>query len=221
MRTAVITGASRGIGKATAEKFLSEGWRVIGTSTDGEGWQSENIEWIPLDLEDPGSVAKAAEAILSRGSFEVLINNAGHLDEIESAFGDLPIKRSILEKTLEINLVGTIDFTEQLVPSLRSGSHIISVGSILGSITDATEAQSPAYSISKAALSMYTRQLAAQLKEKGVTVSIVDPGWVRTDMGGPNAVREAEEPANEIYELATRANVPSGMFWQSGTERSW
>ena len=61
---------------------------------------------------------------------------------------------------------------------------------------------------------MYTRQLAAQLQEKGILVSIVDPGWVKTDMGGPNAVREAEEPANEIYELATRANVPRGMFWQ-------
>lgn len=220
MKKAVITGASRGIGKATAEKFLAEGFAVVGTSTSGAGFEHENLSWVQLDLIDSGSIGRAAKDIAARGKIDVLVDNAGYLSDTESDFGDSPVDMDVLRRTLEVNLIGTIDFTEQLLPSLKEGGRILLLGSQLGSLTDAMHTASISYSISKAALGMYARQLAGQVKERDVRVFIVDPGWVRTDMGGPNATRAPEEPAREIYELAV-SDLPTGRFWREGKERSW
>ena len=220
MNSAIITGASRGIGKATAGLFLAHGWKVVGTSTNGEGWTKANLTWVELDLSDPQSIAQAAKEIAVHGPFNILIDNAGYLADREKDFDDKPIQMNVLRKTLEVNLIGTVDLTERLLPNVKDGGHIVLLGSVCGSLTEADAAMSPAYSISKAGLSMYTRQLAGQMKDRGITVSIVDPGWVKTDMGGPDAVREVEEPAKEIYDLAT-SNVSSGKFWRHGKERSW
>ncbi len=220
MKKAVITGASRGIGKATAEKFLAEGFEVIGTSTTGAGWEHERLSWVQLDLTDSGSIERAAKDIAARGKTDVLIDNAGYLAAVEKDFDDSPVDMKVLRRTLEVNLIGTIDITERLLPSLKEGGRIVLLGSQLGSLTDAEHTSSPAYSISKAALGMYARQLAGHVKERGVGVFIVDPGWVRTDMGGLNATRAPEEPAREIYELAV-SDLPTGRFWREGKERSW
>jgi NAD(P)-dependent dehydrogenase (short-subunit alcohol dehydrogenase family) len=219
MNTAVITGASRGIGKATAAEFFHHGWSVIGTSTSGRGWSHDHLSWIALDLAESRSIATAADAITSRGAFDVLINNAGTMPRggAENS-GDIAV--SALREVLEVNLIGTIDFTERVLPAIKSGGHIVLLGSGLGALNGVSGPWWPSYSISKAALSMYTQRLAHRLKGRKITVSIVSPGWVKTDMGGKDAPRNVAEPAREIFDLATSA-VPTGRFWESGKQIAW
>jgi NAD(P)-dependent dehydrogenase (short-subunit alcohol dehydrogenase family) len=219
MNTAIITGASRGIGKATAAEFLRHGWNVIGTSTSGDGWRHDHLSWITLDLAKPSSIATAAEAITSRSKFDALINNAGTMPrDGEENSGEILV--SALRQVLEVNLIGTVDFTERVLPAAKAGGHVIFLGSGLGSLNDVSGPWWPSYSISKAALSMYTQKLAHRLKGRNITVSIVSPGWVKTDMGGKDAPREVTEPAREIFRLAT-SPIPTGRFWQSGGEIAW
>ena len=220
MKTVVITGASRGIGKATAEKFLDEGWKVVGTSTTGEGWPHENLSWVKLNLAEAESITHAAESIGQQGPFDVLIHNAAMYVE-EEDFVDAPITREHLIATLMVNVVGVIDFAEHLLPSLSPDGRIILLGSRSGALmVDRVNSAVPSYRISKAALSMYTRLLAERLRDTRITVSIVDPGWVKTDMGGYEADRDPKEPAQEIYTLAI-SEVPSGKFWREGKVRDW
>lgn len=217
MKKVVITGVSRGIGKAAAKRFLTAGWSVIGTSR--KLVEMPEVEWVELDLASGSSREYAADTIQWAGPFDVLINNAGMLPFSERNFGASRIRESELRETLEVNLIGTIDLTEQLISNIRRSGQIILLGSMCGSLVEANCARSPMYSISKAALHMYGRQLASRLKDR-VTVSVLDPGWVKTDMGGPNAEREPSEAAEELYRLAT-AKVPTGRFWKNGKERPW
>ncbi|OGK30424.1 hypothetical protein A3G67_01380 [Candidatus Roizmanbacteria bacterium RIFCSPLOWO2_12_FULL_40_12] len=218
MKTLVVTGASRGIGKAIAEKFLSESWYVIGTSTSGKAsLKRDNFEIYKLDVSDPESIERFAKALArSKKKIDVLINNAGvYLDEDTS-----PLNTKALRKTLEVNLIGLADLTERLLPHINNGAHIISMSSGAGSITDEPDAYKPAYQISKAAVNMFTRTLAEALKKRNITVSSVDPGWVRTDMGSSSAPRDPKEPAEEIFKMAT-SEVNSGFFWHKNKKRAW
>ena len=121
-----------------------------------------------------------------------------------------------------MNLFGLIDITEMLIDKINKGGHIINISSGLSVITEGQGAYAPAYRISKSGLNIYTIALANILKRKAkdITVSSVDPGWVKTDMGGPHAMRQAYEPAEEIYQLAN-SKVESGKFWSHGKIRSW
>ena len=216
MKKVLITGASRGIGKATAEKFLSEGWFVIGTSTSGKAsLKHQNLKVYKLDLSNPKSIQEFIEKI-SKEKIDVLINNAGiYLDS-----DTFPLKRGVLQQTLDVNLIGPIELTENLIPFINSDGHIINMSSPMGSITEISGSDSPAYRISKLAINMYTRTLATELRGKGIIVSSMDPGWVKTDMGGKNAPRDPSEPAKEMFELAT-SKVEPGYFWHKGKKRSW
>ena len=218
MKTVLITGVSRGIGKATAEKFLSQGWLVLGTSTTGKSAFKHNaLRLFRLNLLEPESIGQLVRDIENLSEkIDVLINNAGASFDRGSSL----ISPDILRKTLEVNLVGLIDLTNLLLPSIRDGGHIINVSSGSGSLTEFSGSWAPAYSISKAALNMFTRILASQLKSRKIIVSSLSPGWVRTDMGGPGAPRDPSEPASEIFELAI-SKVDSGYFWAQGHKRTW
>lgn len=219
MKKMIITGASRGIGKATAEKFLAEGWEVVGTSTSGSGWQHKGLAWLALDLTNPESIEHAATEAAAHAPYDVLLNNSG-INAEEEDIENSPVIMTALRRTLEVNLIGTIDFCERMLPHLRDGAHVISIGSGWGTLTDSRSSAAPSYSISKAGLSMYTIRLANRLAVRGVKASMINPGWVLTDMGGSEAPRKPEEPAAEIYELAT-SDVPSGKFWRQGKVQEW
>lgn len=220
MKTVLITGASRGIGKALAEKFLSEGFFVIGTSTSGESeMKNENLIFYPLDLSQPESIKSCAEKITGLGKkIDILINNAGIMvDEFSRG-----VEMNLLRKTMEVNLFGTIDFTERIIPILNDSAHILNTSSSAGSLARSQENDDdfyPAYRISKTALNMYTRSLAVHLKGK-VTVSSFHPGWVKTDMGGQDAPMLPEEAAKYIFDLAT-SSVETGQFWYKGEKFVW
>ncbi len=216
MKTVVVTGASRGIGRAIAEKFLSEGRHVIGTSTSGKAsLKDKNFEIHKLDMMDPKSIEKFAKEI-GKKEIDVLINNAGVYLEDDN----YPLDEKSLRKTLEVNLIGLINLTMKLLPQIKSGGHIISMSSGAGSINDEPDDHVPAYQISKVGVNMFTRTLGENLRRKNITVSSMDPGWVRTDMGSSAAPRDPKEPAEEMYKLAT-SKVETGYFWHRNRKRSW
>ncbi len=218
MKKVLITGASRGIGFATAKRFLKEGYFVVGTSTSGSvPIKGQNFVSVKLRLDDPKSISSAADEIRQKcKTLDILVNNAGMSLEPDANKMDL----GILRKVLEVNLIGLIDFTERILPLMNRGGQIVNISSMMASLSSFDNGICPAYRISKTAVNMYTRTLADRLKDKDITVSSFDPGWVRTDMGGREAPRDPEVPAKEIFELVN-SNPESGYFWFEGKKRSW
>jgi len=214
MKTILITGASRGIGKALAKRFINNGDFVIGTSTtDKANWNNKNLKIFKLNLAEEKSIEDCAKQIRKLNKkINVLINNAGIVVEDEINKTNIDIK--YLRETLEVNLIGTINFTERVIPLMYLGGHIINISSAAGSLQGPYRENYPCYRISKVALNMVTRILALRLDEK-ITVSSVHPGWVKTDMGGEEADMEPEEAAEYIFKLAN-SNIETGQFWFKG-----
>lgn len=233
MKTVLITGINKGIGKALGDKFLKEGFAVIGASRDEKNdYSHKNLKIFPLELTDHISISNCVKNIqiaISQppysGKIDILINNAGVLIDDEE-------KQVIIEKlrqTLEVNLIGTIDFTEQIIPIISKDGHIVNISSQAGSLGDIENfthshapLRYPAYKISKTALNMYTRTLALRLKDEntGIIVSSVHPGWVKTDMGGDEASVLPTEAAENIYNLAI-SKPETGQFWFNGNKFPW
>lgn len=224
MKTAVITGASRGIGKASAEIFLKNNWKVIGTSTSGKSdFEHENLVFVKLDLTDQVIIEKAMEKIISFGKIDVLVNNAG----VALDSWDEGVNMGKVRQTFEVNLFGLIDFTEKLLPAINNDGHIVNLSSRYGSFSmPIDDNTSIGYRMAKASLNMYTRFLSFCLVEQNIIVSSLDPGWVKTDMGIAGATedakpdREPTEPAQEVFNLVT-SKVDSGFFWHKGEKRDW
>lgn len=239
MKTILITGVGRGIGKALAQKFLNEGNLVIGTSQTGTtDYSHENLKVVQLDLSTPESIKKCVVDISSilnetnsktKKKIDILINNAGTLlDEDETH-----LIIDMLRQTLEVNLIGTADFTEQIIPIINTdtanNSHVVFLSSQAGSLQEMDHIMDshepyhyPAYKISKTAINMYVRTLAVRLSHENssITVSAVHPGWVRTDMGGDDATMSPEEAADWIYKLAL-SHPETGQFWFKGEKYPW
>ena len=224
MQTALITGVGKGIGKALAIKFLNEGYAVIGTSIGGIlDYSNKNLRVFTLDLRLTESIAEAVSNTAKIGTkIDFVINNAGVLlDEEENAV--IPEK---LRQTLEVNLIGSADFTERILPFVKPGGHIIFISSTAGSIERTGQALNhwpnlyPAYKISKAAINMYMRTLALRLKAQNIVVSSVHPGWVKTEMGGEEAEIFPEESANWIYKIAV-SRPETGQFWFQDKKLPW
>jgi NAD(P)-dependent dehydrogenase (short-subunit alcohol dehydrogenase family) len=222
MKTVLITGIGKGIGKAIAQKFLLEGCFVVGTSKDeAADYTHDNLVVLSLDLSSRESISAVTAKIEELGrKVDYMVNNAGVLlDEEETA-----VNVDKLRTTLEVNLIGPIDLTERVLPFLNQGAHIVNMSSAAGSLTLAGheshhEGHYPAYKISKTAINMYTKTLALRLAG-AATVSSIHPGWVRTDMGGDEAPVTPEEAAESVYALAV-SSPASGEFWYNGKNMPW
>ncbi len=235
MKTVLITGVGRGIGLASAKEFISRDFFVIGTTKDGiapeqlNAIDSARLKTFKLDLSTSASIDECAEAIRKDAEgkgIDILVNNAGVLRDEDNT-------RLIVDKlrqTLEVNLIGTADFTEKIVPILNEKAHIVNISSMAGSLSDSDEGTTshfpyhyPAYKISKCALNMYTRTLAMSLTHedsRGIIVSSIHPGWVRTNIGGDEAPDSPEEAARQIADLSL-STPPSGYFWYNGEKAAW
>lgn len=227
MKTALITGVGRGIGKALAEKFLAEDYEVIGTSQTGRvPYSNDNLTIYKLDLTSEELIAEVAKKIRESGKkIDILINNAGVLLDDE----ETKILIDKLRGTLEVNLIGTINFTEHIIPFINKNGHIINTTSSAGSLAIADKKNNahwpciyPAYKISKTALNMYTRTLAMRLEyeKTGIVVSSIHPGWVKTAMGGSTATTTPEEAAKWIFNFAI-THPETGQFWFNGEKYPW
>jgi NAD(P)-dependent dehydrogenase (short-subunit alcohol dehydrogenase family) len=194
-RTVLITGANRGLGLEFARQYSVAGWNVIATSRDPESADElkaigSGIRIVQLDVASDESVAALAK-LLNKQPIDLLINNAGvglGANKLEEINMDDYIK------VLQVNTVGPMRVTQALLPNLRAGDGkmIVSISSGLGSIAN-NKGGFHGYRESKAALNMFMRTLAAELNDEGFICIAMSPGWVQTDMGGPNAKLTPEE----------------------------
>jgi NAD(P)-dependent dehydrogenase (short-subunit alcohol dehydrogenase family) len=223
-RTALVTGANRGIGLEVCRQLAALGLRVMLTARDLSKAQeaarsvrsSGDIVPVRLDVTDPVSIRT-----LAGEHVDVLVNNAGIL--VDEDTGLLDLTADDLRATFETNLFAPIAVSQLFVPGMisRGYGRIVNVSSQAGQLTS-MGTYAPAYSMSKAALNAFTRQLAAATKGTGVLVNSACPGWVRTDMGGPGAPRSVEQGADTIVWLATLgAKGPTGGFFSDRKAIAW
>ena len=205
-RTALVTGANRGMGLATARAFALRGFDVIGTTRQ------------ELDLGDASSIARFCERVRD---VDILVNNAAvYLDEGVSV---VDVDRDTLETTMRTNLFGPWLLCQAFVPGMmkRRWGRVVNVSSGAGQLASMTDF-APSYSASKAALNAMTRMFAAATKGRGVLVNSVDPGWVRTDMGGSHAPRSIEQGIDTIVWCATLPDDgPTGGFFHDRMPVAW
>lgn len=219
MSTIFITGVSRGIGKALAQEFLERGHNVIGTSRKGVvNFAHPNLTTLPLELTDEKSRKACVQKLIETSTkIDILVNNAAIFD-----LGDLQptINVDVLRNTLDANLVGPVDFTERVLPLINEGGHILNISSRRGSLSYVTKALDTCYSISKAALNMFTRHLAFRLKDH-ITVSAVHPGFVKTDMNDGMGDISPTISAKGICNLALSKHETGQFWWHHGEQFSW
>ena len=220
---ALVTGGNRGIGFAIAQGLLQKGLMVIITARSLEKAKqaAEKLQAygevvpIELDVTDDNSIEQAVETIAQNTSkLDVLINNAGIYPD--NGVNILNISRDLLDSTLNANTFGAIRMVQNFLPFLEKSTdaRVINVSSNMGALQDLT-ATAPSYCLSKFALNGATIMLSQALRSKGITVNSIDPGWVRTDMGGDNASRSPEQGADTAIWLATEAQRnETGKFWR-------
>lgn len=217
----LITGANRGLGLELALRLAARGARVLaGGRNRARLPVRAGIEPLAVDLTDGTSLQSAAENLArDPGRIDVLINNAAVLLAEDQDL--LTLAPETLRRTLETNLLGTLRAIQAFAPLLVRGGRIINVSSGGGQLSSPST-WSPAYCLSKTALNGLTVQLAEALRPRGIAVNAVCPGWVRTDMGGPEAPRSVPEGAAGILWLALEA-PPSltGGFFRDGERIPW
>jgi NAD(P)-dependent dehydrogenase (short-subunit alcohol dehydrogenase family) len=220
---ALVTGAETGLGREIARQLSARNIAVVVTARETplaevvrrELKTSGGTAWaVQLDVCDDASVARAVREVTDRvGSLDILINNAGIC--MDSCEGPLGTDLAVVRKTLETNLLGAWRVSQAFVPLLRHsiGGRIVNISSTMGQL-ETMGTDSPAYRVSKTALNALTAMLASELASTQVLVNAADPGWIRTDMGGPNAPLSVEDGAQTPVWLATLPNgSPTGGFY--------
>lgn len=227
-KSVLITGANKGIGFEIARQLGNLGFRVFLTArNENLGLQAAdilksqnlNVEFIQLDVTDIDSISSAFRKIKKVCShLDILINNAGiQLDK--SNILDMPI--SMLQKTIETNVFGVIEVIKKFFLLMSKNGRIINISSQLGSLNN-MGSYAPAYSISKTMLNAVTRQFSSALKNFGISVNSMHPGWVRTDMGGKQAPLSVEKGAETAVWLASEApHSLTGKFFYKKKVMEW
>ena len=220
MSTICITGANRGIGLEMARQFKDRGDHVVAACREAsEELATLDVEVIEgVDVTDDGSVGKLAEALGDR-TVDVLVNCAGILSD--ESLGDLDFDR--MRRQFEVNSLGPLRVTAALRGNLSKGSKVAIITSRMGSIEDNTSGGRYGYRMSKCAVNMAGRSLAIDLRESGVAVVILHPGFVRTDMtGGQGLIDPPESAAGLIARIDELTLETSGSFRHTnGEELPW
>ena len=228
MATVLVTGASRGVGAELVKQYAAEGAEVIACVRDtaaapGLEGVSGNVRILQMDTGEPVSIMAAAKEVGAQ-PIDVLINNAG-------AVGGNPAKQVLDDldlvewhRTLNVNTIGPVYIAKEFKANLAASGD----GKLLNVTSQLAASTWPfggmyIYSTTKAALSKASQILALDWKEEPITVALVHPGWVRTDMGGPNADISAEESASGIRALvAGLTKADSGKFYKwNGEIHPW
>ncbi|MGR5445375.1 SDR family oxidoreductase [Vibrio jasicida] len=227
-QTAFITGANRGIGLSLTELYLQQGAQVHATSrnlTDSKELHAlasryNTLVLHELDVTDYQRVAQLASEL---PAIDLLINNAGYYGPKGYGFGNTDIEE--WRQVFEINTIAPLKLVESFYPLLQQGKakKIACISSKVGSMTENTSGGAYIYRSSKAALNSVVKSLSNDLTDEGFTVLALHPGWVRTEMGGPNALIDTQTSADglaKVIEQSTQEN--SGQFINyDGTELPW
>jgi NAD(P)-dependent dehydrogenase (short-subunit alcohol dehydrogenase family) len=202
--TLLVTGANRGLGRGLLELYRSEGRNALGTTRG-----AETAELLPLDVTDPAAHRALAGRLAGR-PIDLLVCNAGvYLDRdhrLETGFG-----ADLWAQTFAVNVTGVFLTVQALLPNLRAarGAKIAVISSQMASHIRAPGG-SYIYRASKAAALNLGRNLAADLRGEGIAVGIYDPGWTRTDMGGPAAHLAPEESVQAAGRASQGADLGAG-----------
>lgn len=236
MKVAVISGGNRGIGLEIGRQLLAEGVSLMLGSRDVEKGRraaqqllsqvkpdTAEVHCAQLDVADDASVAAfAAETARHFGQCDILINNAGVMPEARDG-SLMQTSPDLFLEIFDINVVGSVRMCQAFVPMMKKRGYgrIVNLSSGLGQL-ERMGAGLPGYRLSKTAMNALTRTLAAELHGSGILVNAVSPGWVKTDMGGPNADRSVEEGAETATWLALLpSNGPTGGFFRDKKAIVW
>ncbi len=227
-RTAIVTGGNRGLGFETCRQLAQRDYRLILTSRDpalgqqAAGRLPGEVHFHALDVTDAGSVEALYDwATLRFGRVDVLVNNAGVFLDRNQSLLDLPFET--FQTTLETNTLGALRLCRAFMPGMLQQNYgrIVNVSSGMGQM-DSMVDSGASYRLSKLALNGLTQILADAARPKNVLVNAVCPGWVRTDMGGPNAGRSLEVgAAGIVWAAALPDGGPNGGLFRDGEKLDW
>jgi NAD(P)-dependent dehydrogenase (short-subunit alcohol dehydrogenase family) len=234
---ALVTGANKGIGLEIARQLAGAGVHVIMAARDPQKLAAEaedlaergrSVSTVSLDLLDQASIDAAARSVAEAfGRLDILVNNAGIFDPADGP----PDAASLgaVRRVMETNFLGTLAVTQAMLPLLRksSGARIVNLASSLGSLRVNSDPTSPyyaarfiGYNASKAALNMLSIQLHEILKESGIAVNSVSPGFVKTDLTGQGFMTP-EEGARLPVLFALGQRGGSGGFHEPDGVTPW
>ncbi len=227
MPTVLITGANRGLGLEFARQYAADNWRVIATCRKPTLASKliqirGDITILPLDVTDFSAIEATSE-ILQAEKIDVLLNNAGIYDPNKKGLRKTDF--DLWAKMLRINVLAPLKIIESFTPQVTSSDKkmIVSISSLLGSITANDTGGQYAYRSSKAALNSINKSLSVDLAVKGVISIVISPGWVRTDMGGPEAALGPVESVAGIRRVIDSLQlVDNGKFFNfDGSSINW
>jgi NAD(P)-dependent dehydrogenase (short-subunit alcohol dehydrogenase family) len=237
-RRVLITGAGRGLGLEFTRRYLERGDRVFATCREPArardlaalaSAHGDRLTVVALDVADPESIRAAHSALKRRTkALDLLINNAGVYPRRDSGdpterLGSLRFDDAL--HVLRTNAVAPLMVTQQCLGLLDAGRRprVVAISSEYGSVSENTGGFPYYYAASKAALNMLMRSLAAEARRRGIVAAILDPGWVRTDMGGPEApLTPARSVAGMMTVIDGLTARDSGRFYTwEGTAAPW
>lgn len=229
--TYFITGCNRGLGLEFVRQLLARGQRVIATcrdiatSTDLTALtlkHSGQLSLVEMDVSDEASMREAV-ALLNDEAIDVFINNAGMYGPRDANFGN--VDGPAMAEVLFTNAVAPVLLTQLLIDNVRKGSgkKLVYVSSKMGSIADNGRGGSYIYRSSKTALNSVVKSLALDLAPEGIATATLHPGWVRTDMGGPNGLIDAPESVSGMLNVIDGLSVANtGQFFNyDGATIAW
>jgi NAD(P)-dependent dehydrogenase (short-subunit alcohol dehydrogenase family) len=231
MQTVLVTGANRGLGLEFARQYAADGWHVLaGCRSPGKAQALQRVkqdlkgrlDLIEVDVTDAGSVKRAA-AEVGESAIDLLINCAGVMGKSDQTMGT--IDYDDWAHVLDVNVMGPARMTEAFLERVAQSLHrtIVTITSGMGSLADNTSGGYVPYRTSKAAVNMVMRSAAIDLVRQRITCVLINPGWVKTDMGGPGATLTPEQSVTAMRRLIDRLGPKdSGKFYNyDGREYPW
>jgi len=231
MPSILVTGTNRGLGLELTKEFLAKSWKVFACCRKPESavellklkqQYPNELTIFKLNVTNSEDIAAVAEQLKDE-VIDVLFNNAGVFEPNNAHLGTLDEKKSL--DVLRINTLAPLLLIQALLKHIEQSDlkTIVNMSSTLGSISHSEMGDYYVYRASKAGLNAITASLATDLKNKNITIVAISPGWVKTDMGGPNAELSVEESVHSLIDVIQQLSIKdSGRFLSHrGEEIEW